>query len=225
MNARELAETLAGQAETVCRRYLPNGRKEGRYWVCGNIQGDPGKSLMVRIAPPGTPGKWNDYATSEHGDLLDLIKSAIKASDVRDAMLEARRFLALPLVPPSPHQDHTVSANRDTIRSARYIWRQCGPATDTHADAYLRRRGILYCDYPTLRFHPALNNRQNNVLRRFPALVAAAVDNAGRLTGIHRTWLHPTDPKKPPLPNPGRPSAACITMPCDSAAPARAACS
>ena len=53
-----------------------------------------------------------------------------------------------------------------------------------------------------LRFHPALNHREANVLRRHPALVAAVLDNEGVLRGIHRTWLDSKRPAKAPIPNP-----------------------
>ena len=75
--AAELAQALARHAEAVCRYYLPNGRRHGRYWLVGDINNTPGRSLYVRLAGPdagpGAAGKWTDAATGEHGDLLDLI--------------------------------------------------------------------------------------------------------------------------------------------------------
>ena len=56
MGARALAEALAQRAETVCRHYLPGGRKSGRYWTAGNVDGAKGRSLYVRLAPPGAVG-------------------------------------------------------------------------------------------------------------------------------------------------------------------------
>ncbi|MCY4501094.1 MAG: DNA primase, partial [Alphaproteobacteria bacterium] len=67
MNATAVAAALGARAEEVCRRYLPHGRKHGRYWTAGDIRGARGRSLFVRLAPPGVPGKWTDAATSEHG--------------------------------------------------------------------------------------------------------------------------------------------------------------
>ena len=61
MNASTIASALAARAEEVCRHYLPGGHRQGRYWVVGDINGNKGRSLYVRLAPPGTPGKWNDY--------------------------------------------------------------------------------------------------------------------------------------------------------------------
>jgi hypothetical protein len=70
--AADMARQLAQQAEAVCRRYLSNGFRAGRYWQVGDIANTPGQSLYVRLAGPSA-GKWTDAATGEHGDLLDLI--------------------------------------------------------------------------------------------------------------------------------------------------------
>ena len=59
--ASALAAALGDRAEEVCRRYLPHGRKQGRYWTAGDIRGAKGRSLFVRLAPPGVPGKWTEY--------------------------------------------------------------------------------------------------------------------------------------------------------------------
>jgi hypothetical protein len=63
--AAELAQGLARNAEAVCRHYLSNGRRQGRYWLVGNICNAPGRSLFVRLKRPesgkGAAGKWSDY--------------------------------------------------------------------------------------------------------------------------------------------------------------------
>ena len=58
--AAAVAAALGARAEEVCRRYLPHGRRSGRYWTAGDIRGARGRSLFVRLAPPGVPGKWTD---------------------------------------------------------------------------------------------------------------------------------------------------------------------
>ena len=60
MNATEIAAALSTRAEDVCRRYFPRGRKRGRYWTIGDTSGRKGRSLFVRLAPPGIPGKWTE---------------------------------------------------------------------------------------------------------------------------------------------------------------------
>ena len=99
MNASTASALLAQRAEAVCRQYLPNGKKQGRYWCAGDARGARGRSLFVRLGPPGTPGKWTDAATGEHGDLLDLIRLATGCASLRETLAEARRFLAQPASP------------------------------------------------------------------------------------------------------------------------------
>jgi len=202
MNATELSRALSSHAEAVCRHYLPNGRKNGRYWICGNVQGAPGKSMHVRLAPPGTPGKWTDEATGEHGDLLDIIKTTTRAAELRDAMIEAHRFLALPLRPGIPVYAADRDAQTRNTFAAHSIWRQSLTIEGTHAEGYLRQRGIAIHDQPSLRFHPSLLHRTDESSRRWPAMVAAVLDNAGTLKGIHRTWLDPQRPLKAAIPDP-----------------------
>src|SRR5580704_15978339 len=61
----ELAHRLARDAEAVCRRYLSNGRREGRYWLVGDVANTKGRSLYVRLRGPvsgkGAAGKWTEY--------------------------------------------------------------------------------------------------------------------------------------------------------------------
>jgi hypothetical protein len=63
--AGELARCLAREAEAVCRRYLSNGRREGRYWLVGDVKNTPGRSMFVRLSGPesgkGAAGKWTEY--------------------------------------------------------------------------------------------------------------------------------------------------------------------
>ena len=63
--AAELAQRLARSAEAVCRYYLSNGHREGRYWIVGDVANTPGRSLYVRLYGPlygkGAAGKWTEY--------------------------------------------------------------------------------------------------------------------------------------------------------------------
>ena len=67
--AAELARRLARNAESVCRHYLPNGRRHGRYWLVGDVRNTPGRSLYVRLTGPesgaGAAGKWTDYVAAK----------------------------------------------------------------------------------------------------------------------------------------------------------------
>ncbi|CAN0447535.1 unnamed protein product, partial [Phaeothamnion confervicola] len=52
--AADLAHRLACDAEAVCRHYLSNGRREGHYWLAGDVSNTPGRSLYVRLTGPGS---------------------------------------------------------------------------------------------------------------------------------------------------------------------------
>src|SRR5215813_6142270 len=106
MQASDLARRLAEHAEAVCRHYLSNGRRAGRYWIVGDVRNTPGRSMFVRLNGPssgkGAAGKWTDAATGEHGDLLDVIRESCGLVEFHDVIDEARRFLSLPRPQSSP---------------------------------------------------------------------------------------------------------------------------
>jgi hypothetical protein len=68
-HAAELARRLAREAEAVCRHYLSSGRREGRYWMVGDVKNTPGRSMFVRLSGPesgkGAAGKWTDYVAAK----------------------------------------------------------------------------------------------------------------------------------------------------------------
>ena len=200
MNATEIAAALSTRAEDVCRRYLPRGRRQGRYWTIGDTSGAKGRSLFVRLAPPGIPGKWTDAATNQHGDLLDLIRLRTDGTSLRHAMEEALAFLSLPPSTPANGGGHASGYDRE--EAARRLWRRCRPIDGTHAEAYLHARAIGYCRFPALRFHPDLIHRDDNDIHRLPALVAAVTGNDGAVEGVQRTWLDPKRPGKADLARP-----------------------
>jgi hypothetical protein len=211
--AADLAHRLARDAEAVCRYYLSNGRREGRYWMVGDVRNTPGRSLYVRLHGPeggrGAAGHWTDGATGQFGDLLDLIALNRGLDRFRDVLAEARAFLSLPR--PQP-----VSSPRPTVpcgspQAARRLFAMARPIAGTLAEAYLRNRGITALrGAGALRFHPRCYYRPHDgaPIETWPALIAAVTDLAGTITGAHRTWLDPRlDPSgngKAPVATPRR---------------------
>jgi len=189
--AAAIAAALAARAEEVCRRYLPQGRRLGRYWICGDLDGARGRSLFVRLSGSGKPGGWTDAATGQHGDLLDLIRYRSGAPTLRAALDEARAFLALPAA-----RATASDAPYDGAQAARRLWRHCRAIDGSHAERYLQARGLSRCRFAALRFHPELRYREGATVRRFPALVAAVTAGDGAITGVQRTWLDPRSPAK-----------------------------
>jgi hypothetical protein len=209
-NASDLARRLARQAEAVCRHYLSNGHREGRYWLVGDVINTRGRSLFVRLSGPdhgkGAAGKWTDAATGAHGDLLDLIALNQGLDRLRDTLDEARAFLALPPDQLARRQ-HQLPAPRGSPESARRLYAMSKPIAGTLAQTYLRGRGIVTAAMnDPLRFHPRCYYRpdDHSPTETWPALIAAVTDLSGRITGAHRTWLHPSGRDKAPVDSPRR---------------------
>ena len=212
--AGDLARRLARDAEAVCRHYLSKGRRSGRYWIVGDVQNTPGRSLYVRLQGPdygpGAAGNWTDSATAEHGDLLDLIALNRDLPRLAEAMDEARSFLALPRpVIPSPahpatrHRhfaDHLpkppaacfMPAARCPARRPRPI---CAPAASPQGSTGPRcaftRRSI------TARIRTASSSCGRRCSRPSPR-------SDGTISGIQRTWLDRDRPAKAPIADPRR---------------------
>ena len=96
MNAFDLKNKLAEQAETVCRHIFPNGKRSKNEWQVGNIQGDAGKSLAVEL-PGAKAGFWVDRAnpTDSGKSLLSLWSKALCGGDRESAILQAKEFLGV----------------------------------------------------------------------------------------------------------------------------------
>ena len=219
LSAADLSRALARSAESVCRHYLGSGRKEGHYWLVGDTANNPGRSLFVRLRGPergkGAAGKWSDAATGEHGDLLDLIRLSCGLGSFREAADEARRFLSLPQ-PSFPQPATRVRGReihpRERIEAARRLFARARPIIGTVAETYLRTRAITTFDgVSTLRFHPGCYYRDGSGARlALPALIASVTDDAGRIMGVHRTWLAADGSGKAAVPRPRRAMGALL---------------
>jgi hypothetical protein len=197
-SASELASRLAREAEAVCRHYLSNGRRQGGYWVVGDVRNTPGRSMFVRLkeSAKGPAGKWVDAASGEHGDLLDVIRESRGFVDFKDIADEAHSFVSLPRAAPEPPPTHSLSSKPDaptgSSEAARRLFAMSQPIERTPAEAYLHRRAITALHgTASLRFHPRCYYRpdEHEPTETWPAMIAAVTDLSGSITGAHRTWL------------------------------------
>ena len=199
LETEDLLRELARNAESVCRHYLPAGRREGSYWIVGDLQNNPGRSLFVRLtgpaSGPGAAGKFTDGATGEHGDLLDIIRARTGISRFPDLLTEARVHLGRPQpVLPDVPTPRKAKAPGGTPAAAARLFAASVPVPRTLADTYLRSRGLTQGGLTSaLRFHSKCWHREEGQTRSIPrpALIAAVTDRAGVLQGVHRTWLAP----------------------------------
>ena len=204
--ANQVSRRLAAQAEAVCRAYLPFGRRSGHYWIAGDVQGTRGKSLFVKLSGDGA-GRWQDAATGEHGDLLDLIGLNKGFHDFRATLEEARFFLREPQRVRKARKPCMPEPLPDTVAAAGKLHRISRPVPGTLAETYLRGRAITAkLDWPSLRFHAACTYRPDGggLRQSWPALLGIVTDVDGNLTGLQRTWLARDGSDKAPLPDPRR---------------------
>ncbi|PDS99300.1 DNA primase [Rhizobium sp. S9] len=208
-SACELADRLARDAEAVCRHYLSAGHRVGNYWIVGDTANSKGRSLYVHLSGPRT-GRWTDAATSQYGDLLDLVRETCGLVDFCDVADEARRFLnEHQPIPASPTRSDALTPpiDRPAGERARRLFRMTEPLGGSLADSYLRQRGIPQAAlHPALRFHPSCFYRDlvTGRTRTLPALIAAVTDPYGAFTGVHRTWLDPQGEGKAKVDDPRR---------------------
>lgn len=213
--ASQIADRLAENAEGVCRHFLSKGRKEGRYWLVGDVHNSPGRSLYVRLsASPdgrGASGKWTDAQSGDHGDLLDIIAAARHCRTMRETLDEARRFLSMPVPAPAPDNPNRRSkAPTGTPEAARRLHAASKPIAASLVRTYLASRRITdLSGCEALRFHAhcwyrASEDDAPGIPPAWPAMVAAVTDLDGNVTGVHRTWLARDGSDKAPVAYPRR---------------------
>jgi hypothetical protein len=94
MDAGQISCLCAERAEALCLLLLSGGKRKGNHWLAGSVAGEAGKSLSV-ILSGDRAGRWKDFATGDHGDLIDLWRLA-RNTDSKTAIQECRDWLGVP---------------------------------------------------------------------------------------------------------------------------------
>jgi twinkle protein len=95
MDFHEVKQFLNGMASDVVRTLLPNGRRSGKEWLTGNIDGDKGDSLSVCLSGPRL-GLWLDRATgTDKGDLIDLWMVTRGFKTKKDTIQDIHKYYGL----------------------------------------------------------------------------------------------------------------------------------
>lgn len=205
----DISRLLAERVVELVTELLPAGKRYGRLWRCGSIEGEAGQSLAVELVG-ARRGRWRDYSdSSKYGDLLDLVGWTRTGGDVGKALDWSRSWLGLPARSYRMSADEVARLKAETARRqsrnkadaerlaaehrrrAQAIWDKAKPLVpgDT-VDLYLKGRGI---DLSVLGRAPAALRCSPSLWAgsglRFPAMVAAISDGAGRFIALHRTFL------------------------------------
>lgn len=197
----DLSADLADRAESFCRQYFPEGCKQGNYWQVGDTSGAKGRSLAIRLHAQGgrKAGSWQDFATGQYGDLIDLLQERLGSVTPKETLREARSFLGEAPCPAVPRDTQTReqpdAASSIRVARTRKLFAAGKPVLGTLAATYLQGRGITRLG-PALRYHPRVFLRQGeddpDPPQRAPALLAKITDNRGQITGCARVYLDPS---------------------------------
>jgi hypothetical protein len=214
----ELEARLRERAEELVAQLLPAARREGNYCKVGSVEGDEGASLVVYLAGERR-GRWQDFAGTDHGDMLDLIEAAQHLAGKGEAVAWAKRWLGIAddwrrERPPTPDErraaaeatrqktaarhQREIEERANSIRRAKalYLGRGAVPIDGTPAEAYLRGRLLE----PAV-VRPGEAPSWPGVLRfhpaawhgreqrKIPAMLAAAYLPNGMQVATHRTFL------------------------------------
>lgn len=193
----QIVGMLRAQAENLARDLLPGGKREGREWVCGGLDGRPGRGLSVCIAG-SKQGVWGEFAAGQAGDMLDLIAHSRTGGDKGEALKWARNWLGLGAgvavqevapAPPPPARDHEADTARRVASGIR-SFAQALPWPGTPVEHYLAARAIpraqLAHQPSALRYHPALPWGRDEPPA--PAMLGC-ITRGSAMIGLHVTWL------------------------------------
>lgn len=205
----DIARLLAERVLDLAVELFPAGKRYGRLFRVGSIDGEPGQSLVIELTGPRR-GRWRDYSDiDKHGDLLDLVGWTRAGREVGKAADWSRAWLGLPahsrrMSEPAVARIRAATdqakarnqedAERDIAERRRRAWATWNKirllTPKDGVDLYLRGRGIDLAKLgrapAALRFAPSLWAGPG---LRYPAMVAAVTDGAGRFIGVHRTFL------------------------------------
>jgi putative DNA primase/helicase len=94
-DVKAIAAQALASIETVCTRWLPDGKKAAHEWEIGDRHGTPGKSLKVHLSG-AKAGMWADFSTGDKGgDLVSLVAFVDDVSQ-GEAARRLAEFMGLP---------------------------------------------------------------------------------------------------------------------------------
>jgi putative DNA primase/helicase len=176
---RYLVDTL----ETWLPRLLPGGHSAHGEFRAGSINGEPGGSLCMRLRGDSR-GLWTDHSTGQGGDPFNLLMECL-GCDFQTAIAQARDMAGLKMRPTPKALTRPRSPDADA-RLIRDI------LSETSAEAYIVQQYLAARDItlpvpPDLLAHARLWHGPS--ASPHPAMVGRVRDVAGRVIGVHRTFL------------------------------------
>jgi DNA primase len=90
---QDIKARAASNALAICQRWLPEGRRQGNWWLARTPwREDHNPSLGVSLST----GQWKEFATGERGDLVDLAQKLYSLTPV-EAAKRVAEMLGVPI--------------------------------------------------------------------------------------------------------------------------------
>lgn len=167
MRASEISAALAARAESVAEMLLPAGKRRGREWVVGSVDGEPGQSMAVCIHGEKA-GVWADFASGEGGDLLDLWR-AVRGMTIEQAMADAAGWLGIATNRERPQREYRrPEINGDLLEpDAVAVWLESRGITSATMSAFrvreFTRGGQKWAVFPYFRDGKLVNRKYRSL--------------------------------------------------------------
>lgn len=228
---QHLQQRVPDLVRTLFGPYARERDRQRNLWLVLNPnRNDRNVGSFVIWLQGEAPGCWKDYATGDQGDVLDLI-TFVNRCDRKQALAWAEDFCGVRgMTPEQRRQAADAARDRETRRAAdlekqarqnrlralKLFYASAETIRGTAAETYLAGRGIdldraKYIKH-TFRFNPAAEYWLGRQIGddgktiaagpRFPALVSAMADEAGRICACHLTFLQPDGSGKAPVEKP-----------------------
>ena len=88
-----VSEAALPHAEALCRRWLPDGRLDGREWVARNPRRLDHKAGSFKVNTQ--TGRWGDFAAGQTGGDLVSLAAYLHSMSQRDAAIRISEMLGL----------------------------------------------------------------------------------------------------------------------------------
>lgn len=120
----EVRSRLLDRLDTALPHLLPAGKRQGHNFVVGNLNGEPGNSLVIETQGPRR-GLWHDFATGDKGDILDLWAHAQGFSITSEFGLlleDVANWLGMPVSTPSIPKSRPSGITYDELGAHTGKW-------------------------------------------------------------------------------------------------------
>ncbi len=170
MNAKELSIFMADHASTIVEHLLPQGKKAGKEWKVGGVNGEAGGSMSVCLSGVKR-GVWKDFATGDSGDLLSLWAQC-RAMSIAEAMRAAKQFLGIrddvPLRPEPKTYKRPKRVEKKQCGEFVSEWLSGRGLTDATIAAfqvaeYVSRDDKTFAQLPFIRDGETINSKYRNL--------------------------------------------------------------